>query len=199
MDPKLSFNTQINEICKSSFYFLYNIKKIRKFLTKENNAVLIHAFITCKLDYCNSLYYGLPVCQIAKLQRVQNAAARLVCAIRYDHITPILMGLRWLPVRFRIIFKLLSFVFKSLHCLAPPYISTLINVKEQSSYNLKSNNELLLAAPSTRFLPTLGAHSFTASAPKEWNSLPTEIRSIASYDSFRQKLRTFLFRKAFYL
>ena len=51
----------------------------------------------------------------------------------------------------------------------------------------------------TKFLLTLGAHSITASAPKEWDSLPTEIRSIASYDSFKQKLKTFLFRKAFYL
>ena len=81
MDPKLSFNTQINEICKSSIHFLYKIAKIRKFLTKESSVVVIYAFITCKLDYCNSLYYGLPVYQIAKLQRVQNAAARVVCAI----------------------------------------------------------------------------------------------------------------------
>ena len=109
------------------------------------------------------------------------------------------MGLHWLPVRFRIIFKLLSFVFKPLPGLAPPYISSLISVKEQSSYNLRSNNELLLAEPSTRFLPTLGARSFTAAAPKEWNSLPSDIKSIASYDSFKQKLKPFLFRKTFYL
>ena len=75
--------------------------KIMKFLTAESCTILIHAFITCRLDYCDSLYYGLPAYQIAKLQRIQNAAARLLSQVsRYSHITPpVLADLHWLPVR----------------------------------------------------------------------------------------------------
>ena len=78
MDSNLTFHEQINKLCKSSFYFLYNIRKIRKYLTKDVTATLVHALVISRLDYCNSVLYGLPAYQIAKLQRVQNAAARLV-------------------------------------------------------------------------------------------------------------------------
>ena len=70
--------SHINNICSSSFYYLYNIRRIRKYLSRQSATSLIHAFITGKLDYCNSLLYGLPTVHIDKLQRVQNAAARLV-------------------------------------------------------------------------------------------------------------------------
>ncbi len=78
--------------------------------------------MTSRLDYCNSLYYGLPANQLNTLQRVQNAAARLICNVsRFDHITPTLKDLHWLPVKFRIDFKILLIVFKALHGLAPDY------------------------------------------------------------------------------
>ena len=77
-DQSLSLRLQNNKTCKSSFFYLHNIKKIRKFLSADFTAMLIHAFISRRLDYCNKLYYGLPACQIVKLQRVQNAAAKLI-------------------------------------------------------------------------------------------------------------------------
>ena len=84
----------------------------------------------------------------------------------------------------RIFFKVLTITFKAIHGLAPTYISELIKVKEQSRYNLRSNQELLLAVPPTRFLPTLGARSFSSAAPYEWNHLPTAIRNITTYTAF---------------
>ena len=110
-DTNLSLDKQIASTCKSSFYYLYNIRKIRKFLSSNSCATLVNAFITCPIDYCNSLiYYGLPAYQIAKLQRLQNAAARLVSLTpRFSHITPVLADLHWLPVRFRIRFKIFFF------------------------------------------------------------------------------------------
>ena len=81
--------------CSSAFFYLYNIKRIRKYLTSESAAALVHAFITSRVDYCNSLYYGLPDYQLHKLQRVLNSSARLVlCAPRSCHITPLLRELR---------------------------------------------------------------------------------------------------------
>ena len=70
MDTSLTFHEQINKVCKISFYFLFHIRKIRKYLSKDATAILVHALIS-RLDYCNSLLYGLPANQISKLQRVQ--------------------------------------------------------------------------------------------------------------------------------
>ena len=133
-DTNLSSDKQIASTCKSSFYYLYDIRKIRKFLSPSSCATLVNAFITCRIDYCNSLYYGLPAYQIAKLQRLQNAAARLVSLTpRFSHITPVLADLHWLPVRFKIRFKILIFVFRVIHGLAPSYLSDLISIRTQSS------------------------------------------------------------------
>ena len=83
--------------------------------------------------------------QLQKLQRVQNTAARLICNIsRFDHITPVLVDLHWLPVKFRIDFKILLITYKAIHGLAPEYILDLISVRHPSHYNLRSNDELLL-------------------------------------------------------
>ena len=75
-------------------------------LSKESTEILIHAFVSSKLDHCNSLLFGLPAYQLAKLQVLQNTAARVVSLTRkYDHITPVLESLHWLPVKSRIVFK----------------------------------------------------------------------------------------------
>ena len=96
----------ISKTCNSAFYYLYNLRHIRKYLSKDNPKTLIHAFISSRVDYCNSLLYGLPEYQLNKLQRVQNMCARLICnESKYCHITPLLVDLHWLPVKFRIEFK----------------------------------------------------------------------------------------------
>lgn len=118
MDDKINFEKQVASICKSSFYHIRNIACIRRFLSEESTEALVHAFVTCRLDNCNSLLYGLPKNQIEKLQRVQNCAARLVVnARRHDHITPVLRHLHWLPVEqlHVLTFKILLFTFKALN------------------------------------------------------------------------------------
>ena len=77
-DSTLSMEAHVTKTCSTGFYYLYNLKRIRRYLSRENVETLINAFISCRLDYCNSLMYGLPAYQLAKLQRVQNAAARLI-------------------------------------------------------------------------------------------------------------------------
>ena len=115
-NPEMS--SHISKQCASTFYHLRNISRIRKFLSIDTTKALVHAFVTSRVDYCNSLLYGLPASHLNKVQRVLNAAARLVCrAPRYCRITPLLYGLHWLPVRQRISFKILLFVFKAIHGL----------------------------------------------------------------------------------
>ena len=173
-------------------------RRIRKFLTTESTKVLVHAFIMGRIDYCNSLLYGLPTIHINKLQHVQNAAARLICSTpRFSHVTPVLFSLHWLPVKFRIDFKILIITFKAIHGQAPDYICNLVNIRNFSTYGLCSNSELLLVPPSTKTKKTLGDRAFTAAAPSLWNKLPSAIRDEDDLTRFKSKLKTFLFRVAY--
>ena len=87
----LSMNSHVNNTCSNAFYYLYNIRRIRKYLSRRSTETLIHAFVSSRVDYCNSLLYGLPAYQLNKLQRVQNAAARLIfLESKYCHVRPLL-------------------------------------------------------------------------------------------------------------
>ena len=100
-DSSLNMKSHISNICKTSYSYIRSIRKIRKFLSRSDAEKLVHAFISSRLDCCKSLLAELPSKDTIKtLQLVQNAAARVVTrARRYDHITPILKGLHWLPIR----------------------------------------------------------------------------------------------------
>ena len=198
-DSQLSMVTHIHKVCKSAYYHLYNLRKIRKFLDNQSIKTLVNALITSRLDYCNSLLFGAPATHLLKLQRVQNTAARLICNIsRFDHITPTLMHLHWLPVKFRIDYKILLITFKVIHGLAPDYLDELISVKVSSRYQLRSSDQLLLSKPKFKSLKTLGDRAFISAAHYLWNSLPNGIRSAKTVDHFKKLLKTHLFKIAFY-
>ena len=115
-DCNLSMTDHINKACNVAFYHLHNLRRIKKYLSRDSLITLIHAFITSRLDYCNGLLFGLPKAQIAKLQRVQNATARLILGIgKFSHITPALYELHWLPVSLRIDYKILLLTFKCIY------------------------------------------------------------------------------------
>jgi len=130
-----------------------------------------------------------------KLQSLQNAAARLVTGARkYDHITPVMRELHWLPVQQRIRFKTAVLVFKCLHGLAPAYLSEYCKLTTGRSVrsHLRSANACLLSVPRRR--TTYGDRSFAVSGPLAWNSLPVELRSSdVTEETFRRYLKTFLF------
>ncbi|KAL9968930.1 hypothetical protein ACROYT_G021081 [Oculina patagonica] len=175
------------------------MRRIKKYLSRDSLITLVHAFITSRLDYCNGLLFGLPKAQIAKLQRVQNAAARLILGIgKFSHITPALYELHWLPVSLRIDYKILLLTFKCIYGLAPTYLSDLIRIKSNSLYNLRSTGMPLLDHPKGKMLSTLGNRSFSVAAPKLWNVLPVELRQATSLDCFKSQLKTYLFKKYFY-
>ena len=198
-DSHMSMDIHIGKVCSKAFRSLYNIRQIRKFLSEDTTKILVHAFVTSHLDYCNSLFYGLPQSQYDRLQRVLNAAARVVCLIpKFDHITPILIRLHWLPVRYRVIFKILLLVYKALHANAPPYISDLLIPKHIGSYCLRSNEQNLLIVPKT-MRKTFGDRAFAKAGPFLWNELPADIREASTVETFKSRLKTFLFKKAFYL
>ena len=89
-------NVHIGKICSKAFCGLYNIRQIRKFLTAQSTKTLIHAFVSLNGDYCNALPFGVPKYQ---LDRLQNATPRVTFQIaKFNHITPALIDLHWLPV-----------------------------------------------------------------------------------------------------
>ena len=153
----------VTAVCKSSFFHLCNIFKIRKFLSHGTCKTLIHAFVTARIDFCNSLLYSQPKCILKCLQSVLNSAARLIhLTRRYKHVTPLLIQLHWLPIEQRITFKIAVITFKALHGAAPSYITDLIN--PYTPGRLRSSNQLLLSTSKFN-LKTYGGRSFTIAAP----------------------------------
>ena len=135
-DDQLTMALHITKICSVAFYHLHNIRCIRKHLSMDSAETLIHSFINSRIYSCNSLLllYGVPKCHMDKLQRVQNAAARLVVMQgKFCHITPVLHQLHGLPVLFRINFKVLLLTFKAIRKLAPSYVNDLVKIKPLNS------------------------------------------------------------------
>ena len=169
----MSILPYVNNVCKSAFYHLRTISRIRKYLSTQTTEILIHAFVTSKLDHCNSLLYNVPKNVIKKLQSVQNAAARLITSSRKcDHITPILFDHHWLPVSERIKFQILLLNFKALHQQSPTYNQDLIT-RYLPSRSLRSSSTLSLN-PVSFNLKTYGSRAFSVSAPELWNKLPDD-------------------------
>ena len=196
IDQCLDLTDHVNKICVSCQYHLRNIAKIRKYLSEDTSQILVHAFISSKLDNCNSLLYGLPKHLLNRLRLIQNTAARIVTlSKRFDHITPILFKLHWLPLGYRIHFKILLLVYKCLNGLAPTYLSELLRYTNGPRL-LRSSSQNFLAVPRTR-LKTYGDRAFSAAAPRLWNQLPPELRGVTSVDQFRTQLKTYLFKLAY--
>ena len=106
---------------------LKNISRIRRFLDRDSCERIVHAFVTSRLDLNNALLTGIAEDAVTKLQKVQNIAARVVTRMGVrDHITPVLKDLHWLPVHWRIQYKVLLLVHKTQHGLASNFISELL-------------------------------------------------------------------------
>ena len=195
-DSSMSLNAHISNIVRSASFHIRNIGRIRKYLNPHATEQIVHSFVTSRLDMGNSLLFGLPQDQIARLQRIQNNAARLVTLTRKrSHITPVLKKLHWLPVGYRIVYKLLLIVFKALNDMAPQYITCLLKPYIPTR-TLRSINKSLLCEPRSKH--SWGDRAFSIAAPRLWNALPIHIRSCTSLAQFKTFLKTHLTKDAFY-
>ena len=189
-DSHMKMESQIQSICKLVNFHLRSIHSVRNSLTDEATVLLVHALITSRLDYCNSLLQGLPDKLINRLQRLQNIAARIVTrCTKFEHITPVLYELHWLPVRMRIRFKILLIMYRCVHQTAPAYLCELIKPKSKSSYGIRSYALDHLHVPDSGS-KTYGDRAFCVSGPTEWNKLPLDIRLAKSVEIFKTKLKT---------
>jgi len=165
LDSVLKLDKKVNSVVRSCFFYLCLLTKVQPFLCPQAFEWVIHAFFSSRLDYCDSLCYGINSTTLARLQIIQNAAVRLLKGIcKHEHITPILASLHWLPVRFMVDFKILLLVYKCLNNLAPLYLSELL-VQYNPSRGLRSGTQKLLSIPRYR-LKHRGHCAFAISGPE---------------------------------
>jgi len=197
IDHHVTMNQHVNSICRSASFALYNIGKLRPYLDEASTKTLVHALVISRLDSCNSLLYGLPQNLIDKLQRVQNSAARLVTRVRgHVHTTPVLRSLHWLPIRKRVLYKILLLTFKAIKGLAPKYIRDLVTIHKPSRpLRSSADNSPQLKSVPVKDIKTVtyGDRAFSVAAPEEWNNLPAALRSCQTVGSFKRNLKTYLF------
>ena len=157
---------------------------------------MAHAFDTSRIDYCNSLLYGVSDYNISRLQRIQNCAARIITNTKkYDHITPVLRKLHWLPVRYRIQYKILLITYKAITGMAPDYLCSLISIKV-SDKSLRSSKQIILHVPASK-LKSYGDRSFSVAGLVLWNRLPESVKSVKTLNHFKSLLKTYLFDAVF--
>ena len=155
---------------------------------KDHLAQLVHSVITSRLDYCNSLFQNINRANLYKLQKVQNAAARLVLGKRRrDSARAALRELHWLNVDSRIVFKTILIVFKAVKGMCSE------NIKfTYKSFNGRPEDILLLQTP-TFNTQTYGRRIFEYNGSRLWNALPHEMRVEEDVGKFKRELKTLLF------
>ena len=196
IDNTLSMQSFVSSTAQSCFYQLRRISSIRKYLTVQATTKLVVCLILSRLDYCNSLLFGVPSSTTQSLQRIQNSAVRLVLKKKKCvHITPLLSSLHWLPVSQRIKFKFLVLIFKAVNNLAPSYLSDLLGHYTPPRSLRSSSDPSLLTIPPRLRLSSIESRSFSVAGPSFWNKLPSSIRSAPSLSAFKSNLKTHLFPK----
>ena len=192
-DEDLSLIKHINSIIKACNYHIREFRRIRKHLDMDVAITVANALVSSRLDYCNSLLYGVPKKYINKLQLVQNTLARVVTCSpkKYTSCTKLLQQLHWLPIRSRINFKIGVIVYKAINYKNPPSLAKHLKIRDVS-LNLRSSNAITLElGPICR---GAGTRAFQSYAPLVWNSLPASIRNSQSLSVFRKSLKTHYFK-----
>ena len=160
LDSKLDFKEHIKIKCKAAMLNLHSIKAARKNLTRTAYNKLVVGLVLSHLDYVNSLLGGLPKSSINRMQVVQNMAAKITLGKhKYESASRCLVQLHWLPIKYRIDYKIISIVHKCLHGDALPYLTRMIQHSKPGRQGLRSETG------TTRLLvPWTSKKSFAAHA-----------------------------------
>ena len=194
LDSTLSMKNQVSSVCRSCFLELRRIASIKKYLSRDAITKLVVSNVLSRLDYCNSTFYDINDDQYQRLQRIQNAAARLILGKpKHNHASPMLKQLHWLPVKARCEYKIATLAYQHFDNSLASSLSSILKTYVPAR-NLRSSSEKLLHRP--RFnINSAGGRSFAVAAPTIWNALPCNLRDSKSLSSFKSNLKTHLFRK----
>ena len=202
-DSSLNFRKHISQTCRACFYHIHDLRRIRKSLSLDLAKQIAVALVSSKLDYCNSLSSQYARKYIARLQRVQNCLARVVTkAPRFSRSVPILKHLHWLPVKFRLRFKICAITFRTLKDNQPAYLADLL-VRLKCSKYLRSTISHRFVVPHIK--TKTGSRAPSISGPALWNAMPVSIRNAKTMPirnsetilTFRKLLKSHLFDLAF--
>ena len=196
IDRHLDMKKQVSQTISACSFYLRNSNQISRFLPRtEKNERVVNAIVTSRLDYCNALLYGTSAVNIARLQRIENTAARLIMrSPRNDSATPLLRELHWLPIVCRVDFKLLVIHLQS-HAQRRASVLCELVCPYQPTRTLRSANNNMLEVKRTR--TKAGDCSFAVAAATLWNNLPTVIKTCDNLTSFKRLLKTHFCRIAY--
>ena len=195
LDRKLSFDAHVTNVCRLCYCHIRALRHVRESLPADVTRTVACSIIGSRLDYCNSLLAGTSKSNLMKLQRVQNTLARVIVRQgKFDHITPVLKELHWLPIENRVTFKLATLTYSIKSMGQPVYLRDLLSDYEPVRILRSSSRRLLAVNVADTVLATRG---FRHSAVAVWNSLPDNIRHAANTDIFKRNLKTHLFNSAF--
>ena len=190
LDNHLTFDSHITKVVSSCMSKLCQINRVKSSFDHKTLLLIISSLVMSKLLYGSSEWANTSGKNIEKLQKVQNFAGRIVCNIqKYDHVSPAMRQLNWLPIKQQLVYKDTVMAYKCLNKLAPPYLCDKF-VKRSELYSRQTRNNNQLDIP--LFRTASGQRTFYYRAVKIWNSLENELREIQSIRLFKRKLKTYL-------
>ena len=198
LDSTMAMAAHVSRTCRTAYAQLRCINRIRSSLPVSARKTLVHALVTSKLDFGNAALYGITGTLLHRLEMVQRAAARVVLGLRrrdQHSMTAALQQLHWLPVAYRIQFKLLTLVHGAIHANTPRYLADRVSAYVPCR-SLRSTDQSLLVVPRVN-LERFGRRAFSCAGPSLWNALPLVLRTEQDVERFRRDLKTYLFKQAF--
>ena len=192
MDCSLTYDEHVTQVTSKCIGSLCQINRVKYLFDRRTLITIINSLVFSKLFYCSSVWANTTKKNIELLQTVQNFAARIVSGTRkFDHVTPILKQLQWLPIIKQLAVRDATMVFKCLNGLAPPYLCQRFKTRSEV-HNCNTRNRDRLHIPLRR--TAAGQRAFTFRGQKLWNSLPDEFQSITNLDVFKVKIKQHFLR-----
>ena len=183
-DKNLNFRSHISALCSACFYHMRDLLRVRHYLDLNGEKLLASELVSSRLDYC------IADTDQAKLQRVQNRLAHVVTnSPPFTCSVPLRHSLHWLPVNYRVDFKICLLTYKTLSEKQPVYLHSLL-ATPLPSLLLRSNKGITFPVPRVKI--NARKMSFSSCAPSLWNSLPLSVPSSTSVFTFRKCLKTYL-------
>jgi len=128
IDIKLTLIEHVNNVCKAAHYHVRALCHVRKYVSEDVTKSIATLLVGARLDYCNAVFYGTSCKNIDKLQRIQNTLARVVKEhSKYEHITPLLSELNWLPIEARFRHKIAVLMIQAVSTSKPSYLVELVS------------------------------------------------------------------------
>ena len=181
LDSSLDLSEHISKVCAKSYMRLRLVSRLRKAISTVHYSMLVNALVLSNLEYCSSIYLGLPRSSLDKLQRVINSAFRSIHHLRKSaHISELQISKGCRSIEQRIQWRVATIIFVALKLKAPHYVSQWL-ISHSSSHQLRSNDQSLLVCPRTN--TSFGSRAFSVAGPRLWNSFDLQIRQVTKLSS----------------